>query len=110
MESIKPTPLKKFVINTSTSGFNVLTIERLFHKEKVYSTLKYVLRLEIAIVLTIIINILISNTSLYNAYVKNAEPSTLKIGKTKIKTRKLIAMLIKYIILTLIFAVVIFLS
>uniref|UniRef100_A0A6C0B5E3 Uncharacterized protein n=1 Tax=viral metagenome TaxID=1070528 RepID=A0A6C0B5E3_9ZZZZ len=109
MESIKPTPLKKFVINTSTFGFNVLSAEKLFHMERVYFTLRNVLRLEIAIVITIIINMLISNTSLYNIYVKNVEPSSIKIGKTKIKTRKLIAMLIKYIVLTLIFSIVVFL-
>ena len=109
MESLKPTPFKKFVIDTSNHRFPVILAEKLLTKERLFTTLKHVLKLEVAIVLTVVISLLISKTSIYAKYIKNVEPAVIKLGSIKIKTRKLITMLIKYLLLTLIFTIIVFL-
>ena len=109
MESIKPTPLRNFIINRTNRDFPIMLKNRLLSKEKLLTTVKLVLKLEVAIILTIIINILISKMGLYNRFVKTIDPPIIKIGSIKIKTRKLIGMLIKYLILTVMFAIIVFL-
>tara|TARA_B110000967_G_C18351519_1_gene301496 strand:- start:60 stop:392 length:333 start_codon:yes stop_codon:yes gene_type:complete len=109
MENSKPTPMKKFTFNISNYDNPVTIRERFFSKGTLFRVGKSILKLEIAIILTIIINILLNKTKLYRNYIKNIKPSIIKIGPIKIKTRKLIAMLIKYLILVLVFSIITFL-
>jgi len=109
MEPFKPTPLKKFIINTTNHTLPSIIKETFLSREKFLKVGKSVLKLEVSIILTIIINILLNKSDLYKNYIKNIKPSTLKIGSLKIKTRKLITMLIKYLILTFIFTIIVFL-
>tara|TARA_B110000211_G_C14063109_1_gene546521 strand:+ start:1760 stop:2092 length:333 start_codon:yes stop_codon:yes gene_type:complete len=109
MESIEPTPLKRFIINTSNHTSPTTIITNLLSRENLFRVGKLVLQLETAIIVTIIINVLLSRTNLYDRYIKKVEPKLIKLGSVKIKSRRLIAMLIKYLILTLSFSIIVIL-
>ena len=106
MDYPKPTPLNKFTINTLNNEFSVNLKKKLFSQEKLINTVKTVLKLEVAIIITIIVNTLLGKTSIYNTYIKNMDPAIIKIGNLKIKTRKLVSLLIKYSILVINFAII----
>ena len=106
MESIQPTQLTKFTINTSGKNFSVLLNASIFTKKKLLNTFKLVLKLDAALILTAIMYYVINKSGLHDKYIANVSPASIKIRNIKINTRKLIEIIIKYLLLAINFIII----
>jgi len=98
-----PVALKRFSVdnfnnNKIFSGVkNALNIKTIFGIDNLKRVSRQTTLLLLSIILSTILHTLISSTEIYDEFINNFDPPSIKIGRIKIKTRKLLNQLVKYI-------------
>ena len=107
-----PMPLKRFSVNNFNNNKflsnmkNSLNVKNIFTIDKLKRVSRQSTVLIISIILGSILHTLISSTEVYDDYVKNFDPPIIKLGRVKIKTRKLLNQVIKCIFVVSFFTMI----
>lgn len=107
-----PVALKRFSVNNFNNNKflsnmkNSLNVKNIFTIDKLKRVSRQSTVLIISIILGSILHTLISSTEVYDDYVKNFDPPIIKLGRVKIKTRKLLNQVIKCIFVVSFFTMI----